>query len=772
MFKNIRKFESIKVKKDFVVIGGGLSGIVSAVQAARFGLKVALINNRGYLGGNSSAEIQKWSDGASSASEFNFYVLEGGIYLEMLLENLHYNPQGNPFIWEADLRDFIYKEKNIELFLNTNIDEVKMKEKSIIDCVVGSQQGSEIRYEFYGNFFLDDTGDGTIGYLSGAEYRIGREAKEEFDEKIALEKADNRVIPSTLTFFASNKNKAIKFKPPKFALDITKTDILKYRTLPKKEFFNYQWYYELGGELNQIKDSQEIIKKHYELVFGIWDYIKNSGKFDSENYDFSYIASVPGKRESRRLVGDYILKENDIVQQKKFKDAVGYGGRAIDLHAVDGIFSKELENYYYLLKGIYQIPFRCGYSKNIDNLFFAGRDMSVTHVAFGSTRVNGTLCTLAQALGLAAYLCIHKRIKPRDIYNKYIQELQQLLLKEDHFIPGIKNLDNKDKAKDAKILATSTKSFENIKRKKEVSLEKDYALIIPTINKIDNISVLVKNSRSSKLYYSIFKPSRVENWSPDEKIYGNYIELKPSKVFRWVKLSIKSPCSSGKLFMQIFKNKDISLGVSDEKIPGAITLKREKCGINRIYDAITLKKKDYIWQQTIFSICFKVAPNQNIYIPENIINGFQRTQNLPNLWMSNDLKEKETLQIKFRKIKEISQIILYFDADFNTDYLPLPQTGPGFKAANVLDVSAENLLYSKVMQLGYDGKKNAIPTLVKDYSIFCEINQENKLIAKIRNNYQRRNFIKFKPIKTKRVRIDFIKTNGVKNIRVFEIRIY
>ena len=765
-----RNFEIKKIKKEFIVIGAGLSGIVSAVQAARLGLSTALINNRGYLGGNASAEIQKWPDGASSCSEFNFYALEGGILLEILLENLWFNPQGNPYIWEAVLRDFLYKEPNLVLFLNTNIDEVQMKNESLIRCVKGSQQGSEIRYEFYGKFFLDDTGDGTIGFLSGAEYRIGRESKNEFNERIAPENSDCFVTPSTLNFLAKNIGREIKFIPPHFAINIEDTDILKYRKIPNHQFYNYQWYYEIGGKLDQIKDSQEIIKKHYELIFGIWDYIKNSGKFNSKNYDFTYIASIPGKRESRRLVGDYILNENDIVNQKNFKDAVGYGGRAIDLHAIEGIFSKEPENCYYLLKGLYQIPFRCGYSKNINNLFFAGRDMSTTHVAFGSTRVNSTLCTLAQALGAAVYICKKTGAMPREIHNLYIDDLQQLLLKEDHFSPGIKNIDKNDKIKNSDILASSVKECKITKAYKEEQVEHDYAIILPLISRINDISLLVKNSKPCILRYDIYEPHDPANWSPDKKVYGNFVEIEPSDVLRWINLPVNFVPTKNKLFLKIYKNSAVILGISNKKLTGVINLRKERCRINRIFDACTLEKKEYVWQQLINTICFKINPKQKVYGPENVANGFRRPYILPNLWMSSTLKEKETLQISFKKEEEISKIILYFDPDFNIDYFPLPQTTPG--RAAYASVDAESQLYSKVIKMGFNGVKNAVPTIVKDYNIYCEIDRKRKKITEIRNNYQRKNIIRIKSLKTKKVWIEFIKTNGNEFIRVFEIRIY
>jgi len=413
-----KSFEKKHIYKDLVVVGAGMSGIVAAIQAARLGLNVALVNERGYLGGNASAEIRIGIGGADG-SESNFYSREGGIIEEIRLKNLYRNPQGNPYIWDTVLRDFVYNEKNIELFLETNIDKVKMGKKNEIEWVSGSQQDSEIRFYFHAPYFLDDTGDGTVGYLSGADYRTGREGKEEFGERIAPDEPDDYVIPSTLTFLAKDVGKPVKYIPPDFALDLTKTDVLKHRSIPKSSFHHFKWYYELGGKMDQVRDIREIIRRHMSLVYGIWDYIKNSGKYDSKNYDLEYVACIPGKRESRRLMGDYILIEKDVVEQKEFDDVVGHGGWPIDLHAIEGFFDTAPTTRFIFLKGIYQIPYRTGYSRNVSNLFFAGRCMSTSHVVFGTTRVIGTLCTLGQAVGAAAYLCKKYQLTPRVGCNYY-----------------------------------------------------------------------------------------------------------------------------------------------------------------------------------------------------------------------------------------------------------------------------------------------------------------------------------------------------------------
>ena len=355
--------------------------------------------------------------------------------------------------------DWVLKEKNIQLFLNTNIDEVKTDCDNSITSICGSQIGSEKHFEFISPLFLDDTGDGTVGYLAGAEFRVGRESKDEFNEKIAPQESDSHVILSTLSFYSKDTGRKAPFTLPDFADNTNVMKALKYREIPDRipgdsryEGYRMQWFYETGYGKNQISEAETIIQEHRELVYSVWDYIKNSGKYPSETFDLEYVSPVPGKRESRRLVGDHILTENDIVGQTEFEDVIGHGGWSIDLHAMEGFFSDDMTTRHYELKSIYEIPMRSCYSKNVSNLFVASRCMSTTHVAFGSTRVMGTLSTVGQAVGKAAAVCKKYNITPRALVKEHIKELQQSLLKDDQYVIGHYNQDNSDLVRNAKIV--------------------------------------------------------------------------------------------------------------------------------------------------------------------------------------------------------------------------------------------------------------------------------------------------------------------------------
>ncbi len=739
------EFRQYRVEKDLIVIGAGMPGICAAIQAARLGLSVALINNRGYLGGNASAEIGVSVDGADGMQEFNLWARETGIIDELRLENLYRNPQKNRYIWDAVLMDAVLKEKNIELFLNTNIDKVEMKADDLIEYVSGSQLGSEKRFNFYAPLFLDDTGDGTVGYLAGADFRMGRESGHEFDESAAPEEADDCVLPSTLTFHAKDTGKPVRYIRPGFALDITKTEALKYRTIPRDTFYRSQWYYEGSGRINQIENSEAIIQQHRELVYGIWDYIKNSGEYGAENYDFEYIAPVPGKRESRRLMGDHILSERDITEQRDFEDTVGHGGWSIDLHAVDGFFSKDLVNKHIFLKGIYQIPYRTGYSRNISNLFFAGRCMSTTHVAFGSTRVMATLSTLGQALGAAAYLCKKYDLMPRDIYKSRIQELRQLLLRHDQYIVGCKNEDPDDLARSAKITASSESRLCLEDAEFERPLDKPLGLIIPVDGCMASISIPVRAASDTAIEYTVYEPVKRENYNPERIIARGRVDVRASSDPSWVRLPLNVSVDRNKIFIELSPQAGLYLGMTRDKLPGVMSMVKNPNGSPTLVDAATMQMKEFIWRPIEGTVCFKADPDHGIYSSSNVNNGYSRPYGLPNLWLSEKTNADqcgEYIRISWHEVKTINEIILYFDDDLNyrISYWPV--------------------------------ENNVIPEVVRDYDILYKSGDEYRLLKSVRGNYKRVNNIKADSIQTGELKLVFHATNGFPRVGLYEVRVY
>ncbi len=400
-----------RVQSDITVIGGGLAGVCAAVAAARLGRKVALVQNRPVLGGNSSSEVRVWVVGAT-AHGVNRYARETGIMGEMFVENQYRNPDVHEV--EADGGE----------------------DHRVIRSATGWMMGSERRIRFESPMFLDCSGDGLIGFMAGARYRIGREARHEYGEAWAPPIADDVLLGSTILFYTKDAGRPVKYIPPSFAKDIAKTEIPLKRVIRSGDSGCHYWWIEWGGELDTVHDNERIRDELWAVIYGIWDYIKNSGKFEADRMTLEWVGAVPGKREYRRFIGDYVLNQNDILAQVPFEDRVAFGGWSIDLHPPQGMYSGESGSKHLHPDGIYHIPFRSLYSSNVSNLLFAGRNISATHIAFGTTRVMATCATVGEAAGTGAALCVSKAVSPRELCQKHMKELQQVLLRQDAAIKG------------------------------------------------------------------------------------------------------------------------------------------------------------------------------------------------------------------------------------------------------------------------------------------------------------------------------------------------
>jgi hypothetical protein len=452
-------------KYDVVVVGGGMSGICAALASSRHGAKTALIQARPVLGGNASSEMRMHITGANCHLG-KTDLQETGILMEILLENKRRNPYQTFAIWDSVLWEKVRYQENLDLYLNTSMDEA-YTEGSKITSILCHQISTETTYHFYADIFVDATGNGSLGMYAGAEFRMGSEGKAEFNEPNAPDEPNSTTMGNTLMFIAEDMGEPVPFKKPDWAYTFTEEDLIfrghgnmtiSHGENGVQELYNADsgyWWIELGGTSHDIIGDHEIITEElYKCVYGIWDHIKNSGDHGAQNYALTWVGSVPGVRESRRLVGDYLLTENDVAGNRIFEDAVAYGGWPMDEHPPHGLFHKGYPVRYINFPGAYTIPYRCYYSKNIDNLMMAGRNISTTKMALGSTRVMGTCAVGGQAVGTAAAMAIKYGCTPRQI-GQHMDELQQTLLKDDCYIPGYKNTDTKDLLLEASVSASS-----------------------------------------------------------------------------------------------------------------------------------------------------------------------------------------------------------------------------------------------------------------------------------------------------------------------------
>lgn len=456
--KTTPPIRSKSISADIAVIGGGMAGICAAVSAARNGSKVILVQDRAVLGGNASSEIRVIVHGVTKLKS-GLPERETGIIEEILLLNRFYNEQHSFTVWDHVLYDFVTREPNITLIMNTQAIRAETKENKIVAALCW-QLATETLLTITADLFIDCSGDGLIAATAGALYRTGREGASEFGEKYAPEKADGWQMGATILLSSRDMGRPMKYKVPPYAIkfDAEKTHPDR-RILPFVEGF---WWVEVGSQDDIIGTAE--IDRHRLMghAYGVWDYVKNSGKFpEADNFALDWVGSLPGRRESRRFIGDYILSEPDQIGFKNFDDAVAFGGWPLDEHNPGGIenLAEPPSFWHEHFDKIYQIPFGSLYSQNISNLLFAGRNVSQTHVALSSSRVMGTCATMGQAVGTAAALCVQKKITPRELRNNHISELQEQLLRDDAFIPELPARDMTELAKTAdKITASSTLS--------------------------------------------------------------------------------------------------------------------------------------------------------------------------------------------------------------------------------------------------------------------------------------------------------------------------
>lgn len=441
----------VDLQADFLVAGGGLAGVFAAISAARHGAKVILVQDRSRLGGNSSSEVKMHVVGANSRHKG---WREGGLLEEVRLLDAANNPQRCWELWDLALYDKVVSEPNITLLLDSTLYCATKKGDRIEEVMVRCDR-SEHLYRIRAKMFCDATGDSRLALEAGAAIRTGREGRAEFGESLAIETPDHETLGSSILFTSRQHDRPMPFTPPSWARRITKEQ-LRFRGIRSWEY-GY-WWIAWGGDKDTIRDHERIRFELLSIVMGIWDYIKNSGEFPSSAaWAMDWVGFLPGKRGSRRVVGDYILHQKDLETGGHFEDAVALGGWPMDDHPPGGFDRSDVRpNKAVPTPGVYNIPYRCLYSRNVANLFMAGRNISCSHVAFTSTRVMATCAVVGQAAGTAAALCLEKNLAPRRLYTEkpLLGELQQTLLRDDQTIKGVVNRDARDLARRAKVTAS------------------------------------------------------------------------------------------------------------------------------------------------------------------------------------------------------------------------------------------------------------------------------------------------------------------------------
>lgn len=438
---------------DLVVVGGGMAGCCAAVSAARLGCKVAFIHDRPVLGGNNSSEVRVGLSGLihqppyprlgdlvdeiGPIGHWNLYEARrdpDSPRSKRILAVIEKHPEkkqhnaGPASNYEDDQKlRVVQAEPNLRLFLSTRAVRVE-KTGNRITAVIGRNivTGRDLR--FRGKLFADCTGDGCVGFLAGADFREGRESRAETGESLAPEKPDRLMMGVSVQWYAEQEDKPSKFPLCPWAVQFNEKTIGKPMT-------RGDWDWETGMNLDSVTDIEQIRDHGLRAVFGYWSFMKNksSRKDQFANWRLAWVAYIGGKRESRRLLGDVILTQQDIEEQRPYPDACVTTTWPLDLHYPHPENSKQFpgQEFRSIAKSKkikpYPIPYRCLYSRNIENLMMAGRNISVTHVALGTIRVQRTTGMMGEVLGMAASLCVKHATTPRGVFERHLDELKALM---------------------------------------------------------------------------------------------------------------------------------------------------------------------------------------------------------------------------------------------------------------------------------------------------------------------------------------------------------
>jgi hypothetical protein len=415
---------------DICVIGGGISGLCAAVAAARHGARVLLMHDRPVLGGNASSEVRMWIGGC-----WGPHLRETGIIEEIHLDNMRRNPTHNYSQWDALLYEKAFYQPGLTTILNCSCLAVT-KDGARIAAVKGWQAPNETWHTVNARIFIDCTGDALPAELAGAEIRRGREARGEFGEAFGPEAADELTMGNSVLIQARELPHPVPFIAPAWAHTYPTCADLPNRghVIGTQNF----WWLELGGDQDAIHDGDAIRDELLRVAFGVWDHIKNRCTAqDASHWDLEWIGFLPGKRESRRIIGDHILSQPEVAEGRPFEDIVAYGGWSMDDHTPYGFRDPGQPTHHHRAAQPYGIPFRCLYSRDIPNLLMAGRNISASHAAFSSTRVMATCAVMGQAVGTAAALGIAHELDPRQVGEQVITDLQAMLMEDDCYLPGL-----------------------------------------------------------------------------------------------------------------------------------------------------------------------------------------------------------------------------------------------------------------------------------------------------------------------------------------------
>jgi len=775
-----------ELEADVLVIGAGVAGICAAIQAARLGCQVILVEMDAVLGGNSGPNLGIHISGAHS---FHPYAGETGI-IDELEENaakhwakihtytMHYNISR---LWEAELAQALRKA-GVRVLKRNYAKEPFMDGKRISAVIVEDLATFSTRLIHVRHCIIESSGDGNIAYRAGADFAHGREGKDVFGERSAPPTSDDITLGSSITALVRKTERPIEFYPPPdtppfelgygFSQPDAQGDCLYAHSMWNPEAsFCFLWHTETGGQLDTIKDEHEIYEELLRQLYSVWHHIKTVHEKEARNWELVWVSPKAGRRESRRFLGDYVLTQTDVERPTLFPDAVAYGGYAIDIHNPTGTDNKQVEIIFCSVPPLYSIPYRCLYSRNIENLLLASRLISVSHLAHGTTRLQRTLGTVGQAAGAAAALCCRYSCTPRQVYQEHLEELQQLLLKHDATILGVPNRDPKDRARLAQASASSEERHGPSRLTGWLPLDRVRGIMLwDWPQKLNHVELYLRNEAATsrlltlklgcyqapKKWKGIDQVRMSVNTSGNRMEWGNMdlppafasvtqaSSVIPAHFEGWLTFSFENPIS---LIPKDPTSDEDSYSLTLEPAPGVFWGHD-----HHYYDYV--RRSELSPSEERFSLhedahLFRLQPSPAYGEASNVINGWHRRfcTNPINMWMS-DLEESlpQHLTLQWQTPQRFNCVQLTFDTLYR-GYRQMP-------------INRE--------ELGVSGM------CVRDYDLLIWQGDKWQTILQERGNYHRHRVHRFsRTFETTKLRLLVLATNEPGwPARVYEIRVY
>lgn len=722
---------------DLIVAGAGIAGICAALAAARNGLHVALLQDRPMVGGNASRECGVSINGAA----INFdNARESGLVEEIAREEAAENFVESTTACER----LLAREPRVEVFTNQRVVAVDMETPTRIAAVRTLDCRSGLPAAYEAPLFVDATGDGWVGFYAGAEFRFGREGRDEFGESLAPPEPDpitmsGCIMGNCISYRAEALDEEAPYTPPPWAPRFaSEADFGRHVSWVEEG----NWWMEHAGTVNDLDEPERARDELIRITFGYWDYVKNvwSGRDQARGHRLVRVPHINARREGRRLVGDYMLTQKDVQSSSRFPDRVSYGGWALDIHHAEGIYSGTKGPFEFWGEiADYTIPYRCLYSRTVENLFLAGRAISVTHVALGTVRVMATLGTLGQAVGTAAALCREQGVLPRGIYEKHMAQLQQRLLRHDQYIPDLANEEAGDLARCATVEASSTATHAthtpaDAHRHIASLPPRDLVLFLPAEllgAPLDSLHLFCAAPEAGAV--------QVHAWPVDEQpaavpAAGGVvakIDL-PAGFEGFAALPVAVPAGEAGVALHLQTTGGVRLAHGEAVLPGVQVLVPDDAG------ALTP------WGVRLAFHTRPVLAWPADYAPANAISGISRTVGTKShLWVSDPGQPlPQSLTLTWDQPQRFDTVQLTFDTDMHA-----PRCGHGHICGRP-------------------------PECVRDYDLAVRRGGAWETLLEVRGNCLRHRIHPLATVEADALRLTVTATHGAPSARVYEVRVY